>query len=117
MKWNIAKYSRNHAIIYNRCVKRLKSRWTTYTRVYPKVSGLVAWRENCKWYGSLPLVAVVSPSCVSLVSFVAITRCVASRRVFIVVSVYFVIDSVRKLWDTPSYVQCGCVPNLIMAPV
>jgi hypothetical protein len=29
--------------------------------------------------------------------------CVASQRVFIVVVVYFVIDSVRKLLDTPSY--------------
>jgi hypothetical protein len=38
-----------------------------------------------------------------LVSFAAITLCVASHRVFIVV-VYFVIDSVRKLLDTPSYV-------------
>jgi hypothetical protein len=34
------------------------------------------------------------------VSFAAITLCVASQRVFIV---YFVIDSVRKLLDTPSY--------------
>jgi len=39
---------------------------------------------------------------VSLVSFAAITLCVASQRGFIVV-VYFVIDSVRKLLDTPSY--------------
>jgi hypothetical protein len=39
---------------------------------------------------------------VSLVSFVAITLCVASQRVFIIV-VYFVIDSVRKILDTPSY--------------
>jgi hypothetical protein len=38
---------------------------------------------------------------VSLVSFAAITLYVASQRVFIVV--YFVIDSVRKLLDTPSY--------------
>jgi hypothetical protein len=37
------------------------------------------------------------------VNFVSITLCVASQRVFIVV-VYFVIDSVRKLLDTPSYV-------------
>jgi hypothetical protein len=29
------------------------------TRVYPKVSGLAAWSENCKWYSSLPLDAVV----------------------------------------------------------
>jgi hypothetical protein len=32
------------------------------------------------------------------VSFVATTRCVASQRVFIFVAVYFVIDSVWKLW-------------------
>jgi hypothetical protein len=44
------------------------------------------------------------------VSFAAITLCVASQRVFIVVvvvvvvvDVYFVIDSVRKRLDTPSY--------------
>jgi hypothetical protein len=38
------------------------------------------------------------------VSFAAITICVASQRVFIVVIVYFVTDSVRKLLDAPSYV-------------
>jgi hypothetical protein len=42
---------------------------------------------------------------VSLVSFAAITLCVASQRVFIVVSIYFVIDSVRKILDTPSYTR------------
>jgi hypothetical protein len=40
--------------------------------------------------------------CVSLVSFAAITLCVASQRVFSV-AVYFVIGSVRKLLVTPSY--------------
>jgi hypothetical protein len=41
---------------------------------------------------------------VSLVSFAAITLCVASQRVFISVSVYFVIDSVRKfLLHPPTY--------------
>jgi hypothetical protein len=40
---------------------------------------------------------------VSLVSFAAITLCVASQRVFIVMRVYFVIDSVRKILDTHSY--------------
>jgi hypothetical protein len=45
---------------------------------------------------------------VILVSFAAITLCVASQRVFIVVSVYIVMDSVRKLLDTSSYV-CVCV--------
>jgi len=40
------------------------------------------------------------------VSFAAITICIASQRVFIVVVVvHFVIDSVRKLLDTPSYVE------------
>jgi hypothetical protein len=50
------------------------------------------------------------------VGFAAITICFASQRVFIVVRVYFVIDSVRKLLDTPSYVRvyiyiyiCVCV--------
>jgi hypothetical protein len=41
------------------------------------------------------------------VSFAAITLCVASQRVLIVVSVYFVIDSVRKLLDTSSYLVLG----------
>jgi hypothetical protein len=37
------------------------------------------------------------------VSFAAITICVASQRMFIVVTVYFVVDSVRRLLDTPIY--------------
>jgi hypothetical protein len=41
---------------------------------------------------------------VSLVSFAAVTLCVRFQRVFIFVIVYFVIDSVRKLLDTPSYI-------------
>jgi hypothetical protein len=40
------------------------------------------------------------------VSFAAITLCVASKLVFIVVSIYFVTDSVRKLLDAPSYRRC-----------
>jgi hypothetical protein len=35
------------------------------------------------------------------VSFAAIIICVTSQRVFVII--YFVIDSVRKLLDTPSY--------------
>jgi len=27
--------------------------------VYPKVSGLAVWSENCKWYSSLPLGVVL----------------------------------------------------------
>jgi hypothetical protein len=39
----------------------------------------------------------------SLVSSAALTLCVASQRLIPKVSIYFVIDSVRKLLDTPSY--------------
>jgi hypothetical protein len=31
----------------------------------PKVFGLATWSENCKWYSSLPLGAVVSLFCES----------------------------------------------------
>jgi hypothetical protein len=48
------------------------------------------------------------------VSFAAITLCVASQPVFFVV-VCFVIDSVRKLLDTPSYVFQLVVLNLQIA--
>jgi hypothetical protein len=37
--------------------------------------------------------------------FAAITLCVASQAVFIVVSLYFVIDLVPELYDTPSYLH------------
>jgi uncharacterized membrane protein len=46
------------------------------------------------------------------VSFATITLYVASQRVFIIVSVYFVIDSIRKLLDTLSYAS-----TLIQKPV
>jgi len=34
--------------------------WKCYMRLYPKVSGLAAWSENCKCYRSLPQGAVMS---------------------------------------------------------
>jgi ferredoxin len=43
------------------------------------------------------------------VSFAAVTLCVASLSVFIFVAVYFVIDSVRKLLDMPSYTLFVCI--------
>jgi hypothetical protein len=43
------------------------------------------------------------------VSFAAVTLCVASQRVFIVVPVYFVISSVPKLLDTPLYMHMNIV--------
>jgi hypothetical protein len=37
-----------------------------YTSMYPKVPGLAAWSENCKWYSSLQLGAVASLFCESV---------------------------------------------------
>jgi hypothetical protein len=44
---------------------------------------------------------------ISLVTFSAITLWVTPQRLFIFVSVYFVIDSVRELLNTPSYIGQG----------
>jgi hypothetical protein len=38
-------------------------------------------------------------------SFAAITLCVASQRMFTILRIYLVIDSVLKLLDKPSYVK------------
>jgi hypothetical protein len=38
----------------------------TNMSVYPEVSGLAVWSENCKWYSSLPLGAVVLLFCESV---------------------------------------------------
>jgi hypothetical protein len=51
-----------------------------FTMVYPKVSELAAWSDNCKWY-RCNCIAILG---VSLVSFAAIVLCVASKRVFII---------------------------------
>jgi hypothetical protein len=40
-------------------VPRCEGVFRECTRVCPKVSGLAAWSENCKWYSSLPLGAVI----------------------------------------------------------
>jgi hypothetical protein len=50
------------------------------------------------------------------VSFAAITPCVASQQVFIAVSVYFVIDSVRKLLNTSSYSRLGGIMSSMLVP-
>jgi hypothetical protein len=49
------------------------------------------------------------------VSFAAITLYVASERVFIVVSIYFVIDSVRKLLDALSYLNVATFSKDLLA--
>jgi hypothetical protein len=84
--------------------------YLAFTRVYPEVSELAAWSENCKWYRSVPLDTVVPLFCESgLVSFAAINLLVASQRVFIVV--YFVSESVRKLLDTHLDMICHDVAS------
>jgi hypothetical protein len=60
----------------------------------PRMEQLTATRCSC--------IAILW---VSQVSFAAITLRVASQRVFVIIVVYFVIDSVRKLLDTPSHVK------------
>jgi hypothetical protein len=62
-------------------------------RVYPQVSGLAAWSENCKWYSSLPLV-----------QFATITLCVASQQVFIVVGDFIMTQS-GNFWIHPHTVM------------
>jgi hypothetical protein len=52
---------------------------------------------------SAPRFCCIAILWVSLVSFATLTLYVASQRVFIFVSIYFLIDSVRKLLDTPLY--------------
>jgi hypothetical protein len=75
-------------------------------RVYKDVSK--SFRTGCL-ERELQMVRLSATRCsciavlwVSLVSFAAITFYVASEQVFVVVSLYFAIDSVRKLLDTPS---------------
>jgi hypothetical protein len=48
---------------------------------------------------------------VTLVSFAAITLCVASQRAFFIIVVCFFIDSARKLSDTPSYTYIKEFPD------
>jgi hypothetical protein len=47
------------------------------------------------------------------VSFAAITLFVTSQQVFVVVLVYFIINSVQKLLDTPLYVAWHPVEDIL----
>jgi hypothetical protein len=74
------------------------------TREYPKVSGLAAWRENSKWYSSLPLqlyryfVSQSSEFCRHNPLCCFSTSVYCCKRIFRY-------DSVRKLLDTRSCKQ------------
>jgi hypothetical protein len=50
----------------NLFMRFLSLRRMIHTRMYPKVPGLAAWSKNCKRYSSLPLGAVVSLFCESV---------------------------------------------------
>jgi hypothetical protein len=61
-----ARRKRMTVVTRNRnCYVGLRNAMTTcsHTRVIPKVSGLAAWSENCKWYSSLPLGVVIALFC------------------------------------------------------
>jgi hypothetical protein len=79
-----------------------------YTRVYPKVPPPGPRTANGKL--SATRYSCIAILWVSLVSFAAITLYVASQRSIPNVSVNFVIDSVQKLLDTPSY-RISLSPN------
>jgi hypothetical protein len=74
----------------------------SHARVYPKVSGLVARSENCKWYSSLPVVQLYRYFVSQSSEF-----CRHNPLCCFSTSVYFCClfryNSVRKLLDTPSY--------------
>jgi hypothetical protein len=79
------------------------------TRVYPKVAGLAAWSEDCKWYSSLPLSAVVSHE-----------FCVHNHLCCFSTTVYccyclFHYDSVRKLLVPPSYKSKMTLTSLLLS--
>jgi hypothetical protein len=79
----------------------IKKEWI-YTMVYSNRTGSLE-RELQMVQLSAIRCSFISILWVSLVSFAAITLCVASQRVFVIV--YFVIDSVRQLLDIPSYLH------------
>jgi hypothetical protein len=47
-------------------INKIRVKETYSTRMYPKVSKLAAWSENCEWYGSLPLGTAVLLLCESV---------------------------------------------------
>jgi len=78
-----------------------------YTYIHTYIQELSKSFRTGRLKRELQMVELSSPRCsfiailwVSLVSFAAITLYVASQRVISKVSLYFAIDSVRKLLDT-----------------
>jgi hypothetical protein len=79
--------------------------------VYPKVSGLAAWSENRKIVQlSATRWSYIAILWVSLVSFAAITLCVASQRVYITV-ISFLTQS-GNFWIHPQICQISFTLHL-----
>jgi len=76
-----------------------------HTMVYLRVSGLAAWSENCKCHSSLPLGQLYRYFVSQSSEFCRHNPFRGQQRIKTKVSVYFVIDWVRKLLDTPSFLQ------------
>jgi hypothetical protein len=81
-------------------------------RLEAAVRGCIQKFPDCRLERELQMVQFSCTKCsfiailwVNLVSFAAVTLCVASQRVIPKVNIYFVIDSVRKLLDILSYVE------------
>jgi hypothetical protein len=90
-------------LCYTRCLNSSRSAWLMRTCVYPKSFRTRRLERELR----MVHLSAIRCSCidilwVNLVSFAAITLYDASQWLFIIV-VYFVIDSVRKLLDIPSY--------------
>jgi hypothetical protein len=86
--------------------EQLQPHGLNVSRLYEGVSKSI-WTGRLERKLEMIQLSTASCSCidilwVSLVSYTAITLCVASQRVFIVVD-HFIIDSVQKLLVTPSY--------------
>jgi hypothetical protein len=88
--------------------------WTTYYRTTYEGVSKIFWNGLLEREFLMVQLSATRCSCiailwVSLLTFAAITLCVASQQVFIIV--YFVIDSVQRLLDTSSYV---CDPRSML---
>jgi hypothetical protein len=82
----------HHVILKDNLYEGVTKRFRT-GRLERELQTVYLSATRCSWIAIL---------WVSLVSFAAINLCVASERVFIAVSIYFITDSIRKRLDTTS---------------
>jgi hypothetical protein len=99
-------YSHIHALLSENLIRKNNNEGRNLVLMYEDISrsfqtGLLE-RELQMIQLSATRCSCIAILWVRLVSFAAISLCVASWRVFIISVVYFVIDSVRKLLDISS---------------